>query len=96
MSRTQEKLLLGLVDFIAINLGTMLLLWTKHVGGILHSAEQAWQLTHGPGTAPSFLFVIEFYSLAVGLVYALPPKARTGEHDYRWSRSPLMPRETKL
>lgn len=71
MSRIQEKLLLALVDFIAINLGTMLLLWTKHVGGILHSAEQAWQQTHGPGTSPSFFFTTEFYSLAVGLIYVL-------------------------
>ena len=71
MSRVQEKLLLGVVDFIAINLGTMLLLWMKHVGGILRSAEQAWQLTYGPGTSPSFFFVVEFYGLAVGFIYGL-------------------------
>ena len=71
MSRIQEKLLLVLADFVAINVGTMLLLWTKHVGGMLHSAEQAWQQVHGSGTSPTFFFVIEFYSLAVGLIYAL-------------------------
>ena len=71
MSRFQEKILLAFVDFIAINLGTMLLLWTKHVGGVLHSARQVWQQTHGPDSSPSFVFAIEFYGLAVGLIYAL-------------------------
>jgi len=71
MSRTQEKLPLALVDFIAINLGTLLLLWAKYVGGMLDSTELAWGQLHGPGSSPTFFFVIEFYSVAVGLVYVL-------------------------
>ena len=71
MSRFQEKILLAFVDFIAINLGTMLLLWTKHVGGVLHSAGRAWLHMHGAGSSPSFVFVIEFYGLALGLIYVL-------------------------
>ena len=78
MSRIQEKLLLALADFVALNLSTMGLLWTKHfllravrVGGMLDSAEQAWRQTHGVSSSPTLFFVVEYYSLAIGLIYVL-------------------------
>ena len=71
MSRNHEKLLLALADFVALNLGTMLLLWTRHIGGMLDSAEQAWAHAHGVGSSPTFFFVVEYYSLAIGLIYVL-------------------------
>ena len=62
MPQLWVTLLLAVSDFLAINLGTVALLWMKHAGVGLASVERAWRERH-PGAAAEapFSFALEFY-----------------------------------
>lgn len=70
MSRIQEKLLLAVSDFFAINVATGTLLWLSFVGGALESAATTWQQLDLPGNEMPFSYALQVYLYdALPLVY---------------------------
>ena len=62
MSRTWERILLLISDFIAVNLASLLFLWMKFIGGTLENVEQSWGRLFPEATAgPSFWYALNYY-----------------------------------
>ena len=59
-----ERLLLVVIDFVAVSLATVVLLWMKFMGGALATVEASWVAGHPEAvTGPPFSFALGFYLL---------------------------------
>ena len=70
MSGFSARLPLLLSDFVAINLATVFMLWSKHMGGSLEGARYAWVQQYPSGGEPPFTYVLSYYYEALLVVYA--------------------------